>query len=279
MSEELIILNQFSEEISEISKWYIEKYPTRNLWDLENKIHGEIGQTEEEYQYQLKNFPNFTTIPYVNKFKRAMMVVKHILTNEEIGKNEKIIMLKKLDLNLEKSHMGYKNQVSKERDKMYRETCEEYSIDFDYLFNIESDPSEASEIIDRALNENKIYLWFKEFAAMIDLNDSEMSMVRSNLQEIITDLISNETTKTKKKPNQNKFSLSHTVYFFDLLRDIEFISSSATNKSISDSIQDLTGFSSKQAINQFGENADKEVNDKLKTETIELLEYLLNRLR
>ena len=103
--------------------------------------------------------------------------------------------------------------------------------------------------------------------------------MRSNLQEIITELISIEPIKLKRKPNQTNYSLSQTVYIFDLLRDIELISSSVTNKVISESIQELTGFSSKQAINQFGENADQEVHEKLKSETIELLEKLLNRLR
>lgn len=279
MSDELIVLKQFSEEISEISNWYNEKYPTQKLWDLEQKIHGNYGQTEEEKLYQLKNFPNFTTFLYTNKYNRAFLVIKHILSNEEFSKNEKIIMLKKLDLNLEESIFGNRNHVSEGRDKIYRETCEEYSIDFDYLSKLDRDNDEAFEIIDRALNENMLYQWFKDFAAMLSQNDYEISLVRSNLQEIITELISIEPIKLKRKPNQTNYSLSQTVYIFDMLRDIELISSSVTNKVISESIQELTGFSSKQAINQFGENADHEIHEKLKNETIELLEKLLNRLR
>jgi hypothetical protein len=279
MSEEIIFLKQFSEKISEISNWYIEKYPIQNLWDIEKEIHVDFEQTHEEHLFQLNNFPNFSTYPYKNKYKRSFMVIKHIFSNEKFSKNEKITMLKKLDLSLEKSIFGYKNHISEERDKIYRETCEEFSINFDYLSNLDNDNEEACEIINRALNENKLYLWFKDFADMLNQNDKEVTLVRNNLQEIITDLISIETIKPKRLPKQTKYSLSHTVYIFDLLRDVELISSSVTNKVISESIQDLTGFSSKQAINQFGENANQEVYEKLKSETIELLEKILNRLR
>lgn len=250
----------------------------------QNEIEDDKRQIELNNKFNKDHF-NFLYVNYRDQFVEYTQIIDFIVSDDTYRTNDKYDKLVELGIEIEieaMSNISKIDPISKELDQLSQEALNCLVVYTDngdcypskYYFKGESDDE---WLIDNCIVEKIEYRQYQQQIYYHQLISKQLIASKYYLQSSLSNLKENKVKKVSKSTKITSYSLSITTHLFELLRDENVIATS--NVKIAESIANLTGFSKKQAINQFSENAKRENASKLNSQTKALLEKLLNRLK
>lgn len=244
---------------------------------------------DEDWENSKKNFPGTSHI-YINYFRINKFVIDYIVNEENMENNKRIEILTNFSLELEKlvynSHQrkdsylnkyielnnAYVEEFYKLNGKIYSDDPEEQFelyADFEFQDKLENE-------LGAYLNSKSDYLSYKYLITIDEMELVDLNKSKYYLSDTIFSLKHPKKERRKKNSATTNLGLNSTVLLFDLLGRENVISTHQSN--ISEAIEIMTGYSSKQANNAFGKIKKLDTRKLHKDEVQKLLETILKKL-
>ncbi len=267
----------------EIDADFIDEDLNKRDIPTEQEIDEERLQSELDRKFKEEHF-DLLYEEYYDKFQFYIFVIDQIISDVSNSIEEKYDKLVEVGIEIETEAMlniCKIDPITRELETLRQEALNclaVYITDGDcypskYYFKGESD---VEWLLKNCIVDKRDYRTQQQQLFYHQITAKQLIASKYYLQGSLNNLKENKVKKVSKSTKITSYSLAITTHLFELIRNENIITSS--NVKLSESIANLTGFSKKQAVNQFSENAKKENASKLNAQTKALLEKLLKRL-
>lgn len=280
---EEIEIKDHDEKIRELNYYNVPLNLSNNQLNVLRKYR------DEDWEFGQKNFPG-APHAYSNILRNNKFVIDYIVNEESLNNECRIEILINFSHIIESvvfnTYQRSDNELSKYielrnlyTDEFYKlhgkiysdEPNDQYELEIDLDFQLKLDNE-----FDDYLDSKSDFFYFKDIIQINRLELFELNKVKHYLSDTIFALKNPKKEKRKKNSNSTNLGLNSTVLLFDLLSRENAINDHQAN--ISEAIEIMTGFSSKQASNAFGKIKKPDIRKLHKEEVKKLLETILKKL-
>lgn len=281
-SDNFSIFDKLPSDTENFSETPLEDFEVKDKRSQE-EIERDDKQREFDETYNSENF-DYIYEDYRNQYYDNATIIDHIASDDTFDLDEKMQKLGELGVGIEFDAMSRISKLEKINDWIERNKND--ALDCLVVYDEEGSPHPSKYylkgerdlqwLLDNCIVRKREFISNQQYKHFYELTSRQLIASKYYLQYVMLNLKGNKRTKLRKNTRITSYSLAITTHLFDLLRDENIIS--ATNINISDAISLVTGFSNKQAANQFSDNLKKGNTEKLNAQLKALLETLLKRL-